>query len=95
VQGRVKWFDPKKGYGFVAGEDGKDYFVYWSEIQMPGYKTLEAGQEVEFSQHSDTRGERAVRVKPKPGRSIVEREHQDCGPASAGTWCMLRRGRIP
>jgi len=28
VQGRVKWFDPKKGYGFVAGEDGKDYFVY-------------------------------------------------------------------
>lgn len=69
MQGRVKWFDPKKGYGFIAGEDSKDYFVYWSEVQMPGYKTLEAGQEVEFSLHSDSRGERAVRVKPKPGHS--------------------------
>lgn len=67
MQGRVKWFDPKKGYGFIAGEDGKDYFVYWSEIQMPGYKTLEVGQEVAFVLHADPWGERATQVRPKPG----------------------------
>lgn len=63
MQGRVKWFDPKKGYGFITGEDGTDYFVHWSEIQMPGYKTLEVDQRVQFDVQQDGRRARAVRVR--------------------------------
>ncbi len=46
--GTVKWFNPDKGYGFVAREDGDDLFVHFSEIQMDGFKTLQEGQEVTF-----------------------------------------------
>ena len=47
--GKVKWFDGKKGYGFVAETStDTDYFVHFSEIQNDGYKTLEEGQEVTF-----------------------------------------------
>jgi CspA family cold shock protein len=48
-QGKVKWFDSKKGYGFVSNEsDDKDYFVHFSEIQGDDFKTLTEGQEVTF-----------------------------------------------
>ena len=48
-QGKVKWFDSKKGYGFVSNEsDDKDYFVHFSEIQSDEFKTLTEGQEVTF-----------------------------------------------
>ncbi len=66
MQGRVKWFDTKKGYGFITGENGVDYFVHWSEIQVPGYKTLDAGQEVEFDAKQNGRSQRALRVRAKP-----------------------------
>ena len=46
--GTVKWFNPDKGYGFIAREDGDDLFVHFSEIQMEGFKTLTEGQEVQF-----------------------------------------------
>lgn len=46
--GKVKWFNPDKGYGFISREDGDDLFVHFSEIQQDGYKTLDEGQEVEF-----------------------------------------------
>lgn len=48
AQGTVKWFNPEKGYGFIAREGGEDLFVHFSEIQMDGYKTLEEGAAVEF-----------------------------------------------
>jgi CspA family cold shock protein len=70
MQGRVKWFDAKKGYGFISGEDGTDYFVHWSEIQMPGFKALEAGQEVEFDLALNGQSHRAVRVRLKPRQSV-------------------------
>ena len=48
-QGKVKWFDSKKGYGFVSDtSDDKDYFVHFSEIQSDDFKTLTEGQEVTF-----------------------------------------------
>ena len=63
-EGKVKWFDGKKGYGFVANpSDGKDYFVHFSEIQTEGYKTLEEGQRVEFEIGEGTKGEVAKNVK--------------------------------
>ena len=49
--GTVKWFDAKKGYGFIsdtATDGSKDYFVHFSEIQTDGFKTLAEGQKVEF-----------------------------------------------
>ncbi len=62
--GTVKWFDGKKGYGFVANpSDGKDYFVHFSEINSDGYKTLEEGQKVTFEVGEGTKGEVAKNVK--------------------------------
>jgi CspA family cold shock protein len=62
--GIVKWFDGKKGYGFVANpSDGKDYFVHFSEIQSNGFKTLEEGQKVTFEVGEGTKGEVAKNVK--------------------------------
>ena len=65
-QGTVKWFDAKKGYGFIsdtATENSKDYFVHFSEIQTDGFKTLEEGQKVEFEIGEGTKGAVAKNVK--------------------------------
>ena len=48
MSGTVKWFDSKKGYGFITAEDGKEIFVHYSGIAKEGYKTLTEGQAVEF-----------------------------------------------
>ena len=65
-EGTVKWFDAKKGYGFIsdtATKDSKDYFVHFSEIQTNGFKTLEEGQKVEFEIGEGTKGAVAKNVK--------------------------------
>ena len=49
TKGRVKWFDEKKGFGFIEHEGGKDVFVHFSQITGDGFKTLNDGQDVEFS----------------------------------------------
>ena len=46
--GTVKWFNPDKGYGFIAREEGDDVFAHFSEIQGEGFKTLDEGQKVSF-----------------------------------------------
>ena len=62
--GKVKWFDGKKGYGFVAETStDTDYFVHFSEIQSDGYKTLEEGQEVTFEIGEGKQGPVAKNVK--------------------------------
>ena len=48
TSGVVKWFNPDKGYGFIARPDGEDVFVHFSAIQMEGYRSLDEGQPVEF-----------------------------------------------
>ena len=63
-EGKVKWFDGKKGYGFVANPStGKDYFVHFSEIQTEGFKTLDEGQKVEFEIGEGPKGTVAKNVK--------------------------------
>ena len=61
--GTVKWFDSKKGYGFIEVEGSDDIFVHFSAIQQEGYKSLKDGQKVEFEIQKDDQGERAQNVK--------------------------------
>ena len=60
--GKVKWFDAKKGYGFIEREDGDDVFVHFSAIQDDGFKTLEEGEEVEFEIVEGDEGPQAENV---------------------------------
>jgi len=60
--GTVKWFDSKKGYGFIEVEGSDDIFVHFSAIQEEGYKSLKDGQKVEFEIQKDDQGERAQNV---------------------------------
>lgn len=62
MQGRVKWFNPEKGYGFIEVEEGNDVFVHYSEIQSEGFKTLDEGQLVEFEIVEGNRGPQAANV---------------------------------
>ena len=62
VRGTVKWFNPKKGYGFITKEDGTDVFVHYSAINMKGFKTLEEGQKVEFDIVDGPKGPQASNV---------------------------------
>ena len=65
-EGTVKWFNDKKGFGFIAPKDGdKDLFVHMNEIRMDGFKTLNEGQEVDFEEGSSDKGPCAVNVVPK------------------------------
>ncbi|MFZ5942825.1 MAG: cold-shock protein [Bacillota bacterium] len=63
MQGKVKWFNAEKGYGFIEGEDGKDVFVHFSAIQTDGFKTLDEGQTVSFEVVEGARGPQAANVE--------------------------------
>lgn len=60
--GTVKWFNSGKGYGFIEREEGDDVFVHFSAIQMDGFKTLEEGQQVEFTIEQGPKGPQAANV---------------------------------
>lgn len=60
--GKVKWFSPEKGYGFIAREGGDDVFVHFSAIQDEGFKTLNEGQDAEFEIVEGARGPQAANV---------------------------------
>lgn len=61
-QGKVKWFDNQKGYGFITPESGKDVFVHHSAIQAEGYKSLNEGDQVAFEITKGPKGDQAVNV---------------------------------
>jgi CspA family cold shock protein len=62
VQGKVKWFNQQKGYGFIQREDGDDVFVHYSAIKGEGFKTLEEGEAVDFEIVDSPRGLQAANV---------------------------------
>jgi CspA family cold shock protein len=62
--GTVKWFNPDKGYGFIAVDSGEDVFVHFSAIQSSGYRSLDEGQSVEFDITSGPKGPQAANVRP-------------------------------
>ena len=63
MQGKVKWFNESKGFGFIEAEDGRDVFVHFSSIQGDGFKTLTEGEEVEFDLEQGQKGPAAANVK--------------------------------
>ena len=67
-EGTVKWFNPRKGYGFIATEEGQDIFVHYASITGDGYKTLNEGDEVSFDVSEGEKGLRAENVQ-KTARS--------------------------
>jgi len=61
-KGTVKWFNAKKGFGFISDEDGNDVFVHFSALLMDGFKTLEEGDQVEFEVIEGEKGPQAANV---------------------------------
>ena len=64
ITGTVKWFDEKKGFGYIEREGGKDVFVHFRAINGAGFKVLNEGQEVEFEVEDGQKGPQAVNVNP-------------------------------
>ena len=62
MKGKVKWFNAKKGFGFISDEEGKDVFVHFSALIMEGFKVLEDGEEVEFDVIEGEKGPQAANV---------------------------------
>ena len=63
--GTVKWFDSGKGYGFIERETGKDLFVHFRSIVGEGHRSLEDGQQVEFTEVAGQKGPQAEKVVPR------------------------------
>lgn len=64
--GTVKWFDSKKGFGFILNTDGKDVFVHFSSIEGDGFRSLKDGEQVEYEQVEGNKGLSALKVKRTP-----------------------------
>ena len=60
---KVKWFDPKKGYGFLIGPEADDIFIHYSQIKGDGYKSLDEGDRVEFEVEQGPKGLQARNIK--------------------------------
>ena len=63
-EGRVKWFNDSKGYGFIEKDEGGDVFVHFSAIAADGFRSLEEGQRVEFDEEMGPKGLQAKDVRP-------------------------------
>jgi len=73
LDGKVKWFNPRKGYGFIATDDGRDIFVHYSSISGDGYKTLAEGDDVTFE---IVKGEKGLRAENVVSQSASKSEEK-------------------
>lgn len=71
AEGVVKWFDQRKGYGFIIGPKGQDVFVHFSEIEGEGYRVLQDGDVVVYDAHSSEKGWKATRIRRVTSTPIV------------------------
>lgn len=65
MKGTVKWFNQEKGFGFITGEDGKDIFAHFSQIQKDGFKTFNENEEVTYDVIEGQKGPQAANIKTK------------------------------
>ncbi|GAB4552151.1 MAG: hypothetical protein Tsb0013_14360 [Phycisphaerales bacterium] len=63
TEGQVKWFDPKKGFGFIVGPDGQDIFTHYTRIEGEGFRVLEDGAKVRYSAELTEKGWHATSVE--------------------------------
>lgn len=73
AEGVVKWFDPRKGYGFIVGPDGQDIFVHYSKIEGDGYRVLKDGSTVEYDAEFSEKGWLASRVVRRESPEVTVR----------------------
>ncbi|MBN4060228.1 cold shock domain-containing protein [Planctomycetaceae bacterium AH-315-I19] len=71
VEGVVKWFDTKKGFGFIVGPDDQDIFIHFSQIEGDGFRVLSDGQRVNYDAENGERGWHATRVSVLEGEIVV------------------------
>ncbi len=71
MNGRVKWFNNEKGYGFIDYSSGEDIFVHYSAIKQDGYKTLSEGQIVDFDLIETPKGLQAINVCSNNSNKII------------------------
>lgn len=62
IDGEVKWFDPRKGFGFIVGPEGQDIFVHYTVIEGDGFRALKDGSKVNYDAEKSDKGWRATRV---------------------------------
>jgi len=62
LEGTVKWFNDSKGFGFITGQDGSEFFVHHSSIQGSGFKSLAEGDKVSFDTENGPKGPKAINV---------------------------------
>lgn len=100
MKGTVKWFNTQKGYGFIVGEDGAEYFAHQTQIKMDGFRTLDAGDVVEFDIRSEEKGLAAVYIVPvltfQMMKDKAAKEHVYLKEAGVGThgWCITDRNNF-
>ena len=76
IEGVVKWFDPRKGFGFITGPDGQDIFVHYSCIVGDGFRVLKDGSSVLYSAERTDKGWKATEVEHTgPDVVVVDRSH--------------------
>jgi CspA family cold shock protein len=78
LEGPVKWFDPRKGFGFIIGPEGQDVFVHYSVIEGEGFKALRDGSHVVYDAVRTDKGWKATRVLRKeepPEVNVMKRSH--------------------
>ncbi len=74
TDGSVKWFDTKKGYGFIVGPEGQDVFVHYSSIEGDGFRSLHEGEEVQYELVETDKGLAASNVRVTSAKKV--RQHQ-------------------
>ncbi len=85
TRGQVKWFDPKKGFGFIVGPEGQDVFVHYTQIQGEGFRSLKDGETVDYELIQGEKGWQARQVirlnppTPQPGSRSGGTAHRTNG----------------
>ena len=72
LDGNVKWFDTKKGYGFILGPKGEDVFVHYSSIEGQGFRSLKEGEPVEYELVETDKGLAAAHVRTRAGAPVAQ-----------------------